>query len=326
VLPAKYAKHKRALTCGQVSGAVVRSRVPEPMTNLRYDLLAIDIDGTLADRRGKVSVRNIEAIHKARQAGFVVLLCTGRNYAESVFAARAVGAVHPMVTAGGSMVVAPDTGKTLHRFAMRVPIVQGVVDVLNNRGHAALVLKDRQVSGFDYLVVRGEAGHRLHPVTEWWLDHMELTFREVATLAEDEHPEWTVRVGACGPSSFTIPLRDEIDELMGESITLHSFPAVTSREQANGFDGEFHILEAFDSMTSKWAGIGWVCQELGIDPARTVAIGDQINDLSMIRGAGLGVAMDNAIQEVHELASRVTLDHNESGVAHAIDNVLRGDW
>ncbi|MFI4872242.1 MAG: HAD-IIB family hydrolase [Phycisphaerales bacterium JB061] len=300
--------------------------MPEPKTNLAYDLLAIDIDGTLADSKGRVSKENIEAVHRAREAGFAVLLCTGRNYAESAFAAEAVGAVHPMVTAGGSMVVEPGTGNTLHRFAMRTQIVQSVVDVLNRSGHAALVLKDRLASGFDYLVVRGDGGHELHPVTEWWLNHMQLTRRDVATLADDEHPEWTVRVGACGPSTFTMPLRDEIFELLQEQVTLHSFPAVTSQEHADGFDGQYHILEAFDSLTSKWAGIGWVCNELGIDPARTVAIGDQVNDLSMISGAGLGIAMANAIDEVHELADHATLDHNESGVAHAIDRVLSGDW
>ena len=155
---------------------------------------------------------------------------------------------------------------------------------------------------------------------------MQLTRRDVATLDDDEHPEWTVRVGACGPSTFTMPLRDEIDELMGEQVTLHSFPAVTSREHADGFDGQYHILEAFDSLTSKWAGISWVCQRTRDRPGKDRAIGDQVNDISMIRGAGLGIAMANAIDEMHELADHVTLDHNESGVAHAIDRVLSGEW
>lgn len=297
-----------------------------PKTNLAYDLIAIDIDGTLVDTQGDVSAQNIEAIERAQEAGVAVLLCTGRNYAESAFAARAVSASHPMVTAGGSMVVDPDTGETLHRFAMRESIARGVVDVLNEAGHAALVLKDRKASGFDYLVVSGEEGHDLHPVTAWWLDHMDLSRRIIETMDEDKHPEWTVRVGACGPSSFTMPLRDEIDALMGEKVTLHSFPAVTSREHVPGFDGEFHILEAFDSLAHKWAGIKWVCRSLGIDPSRTAAIGDQINDISMIRGAGLGIAMANAIDEIHDLADRVTLDHNESGVAHAIGQILAGEW
>lgn len=301
-------------------------RVSAPRTDLDFDLLAVDIDGTLVDKKGWVSERNREAIARAQERGLAVLLCTGRNYAESVFAAEAVGLSHPMVTAGGSMVVEPESGETLHRFAMREGIARGVVDVLIEAGHAALVLKDRQASGYDYLVVSGEAGHELHPVTSWWLDHMNLSRRIVATLDEDEHPEWTVRVGACGPSGMTVPLRDRIGGLMGERVTLHSFPAVTSREHVPGLEGEFHILEAFDARANKWAGITWVCERHGIDPRRTAAIGDQVNDLAMIEGAGLGIAMANAIPELHELADHVTLDHNESGVAHAIEHILSGAW
>lgn len=294
-----------------------------PRTKLNFDLIAIDIDGTLIDRTGHVPEANVEAIARAREAGVVVLLCTGRNYAESVFAAQAVGVTDPMVTAGGSMVVDPGSGRTLHRFAMRPGVVKGVVEVLHRRGHAALVLKDRDASGFDYLVVSGEAGHSLHPVTEWWLRHMELESRNVPTLEHDEHPEWTVRVGACGPSSWTLPLRDEIGEKLGDRVTLHSFKAVTSSAHV---PGEFHILEAFDAQAHKWAGISWVCARMGIDPRRTMAIGDEVNDLTMVSSAGLGVAMGNAIEPLKARAKHVVAPHHEAGVAQAIGSVLRGDW
>lgn len=300
--------------------------MPAPRTSLNYDLIAIDIDGTLIDRTGHIPEANVEAIARARQAGVTVLLCTGRNYAESVFAARAAGVTDPMVTAGGSMVVDTASGRTLHRFAMRQPVVRDIVGVLNRGGHAALVLKDRQVSGFDYLVVSGEQGHKLHPVTAWWLEHMKLESRDIRSLDLDEHPEWTVRVGACGPSSWTLPLRDEIGRLLGDKVTLHSFPAVTSREHVPGLEGEFHILEAFDAMAHKWAGIGWVCGEMGIDPKRTVAIGDEINDLTMISSAGLGVAMGNAIEPVKRRARHTVGPNHEGGVAQAIANVLDGTW
>lgn len=292
-------------------------------TSFNYDLLAIDIDGTLIDRVGDIPRANVEAISRAQASGLIVLLCTGRNYAESVFAARGAGVTGPMVTAGGSMVVESATGQTLHRFAMRLPVVRDVVGVINRNEHAALVLKDREVAGFDYLVVTGEEGHRLHPVTAWWLEHMGLESREIPSLDLDEHPEWTVRVGACGPPEMTVPLRDEIGLLLGDRVTLHSFPAVTSRAHV---PGEFHILEAFDSMAHKWAGISWVCERMGIDPARTVAIGDEVNDLSMISSAGLGVAMGNAIEPVKAKARYTVASHHDAGVAEAIHRVLDGVW
>jgi hydroxymethylpyrimidine pyrophosphatase-like HAD family hydrolase len=55
-------------------------------------------------------------------------------------------------------------------------------------------------------------------------------------------------------------------------------------------------------------------------------VGDQINDVTMIRGAGLGIAMGNAIEAVRAVADRVTTSNAEAGVARAIEMVLCGEW
>jgi hypothetical protein len=56
------------------------------------------------------------------------------------------------------------------------------------------------------------------------------------------------------------------------------------------------------------------------------AIGDEINDVPMIRNAGLGIAMGNAIPAVKDIAARTTLRNDEDGVAHAVDKILEGEW
>ncbi|ANE45058.1 hypothetical protein SY83_00195 [Paenibacillus swuensis] len=69
---------------------------------------------------------------------------------------------------------------------------------------------------------------------------------------------------------------------------------------------------------SKATGLEEVCKLLGIQMSQVVAMGDSLNDIAMIRAAGLGVAMGNAQNVVKEAADVVTLHHNEHGVAHAI--------
>ncbi|MEM8758274.1 MAG: HAD family hydrolase [Planctomycetota bacterium] len=298
-----------------------------PAAQRRYDLLAVDIDGTLLDPQGNVPQANIDAIARARDAGMAVLLCTGRSWAESRFAIEATGVTHPMVSAGGSMVSDTATGGTLHRFAMQQDIVGRTVDLLTDRGLAALVLKDRSVSEHDYLVVTRN-GATIDPVSTWWFETLGLSYTVADSIDDDEHPEWTVRVGACAPSTNTIPIRDELFGLFGEGVVFHSFPAVVAPEHVkhDGAGGLYHVVEAFDPSAHKWSGIEGVCGELGIDPTRTVCVGDEINDLTMIERAGLGIAMGNATDEVKRLAGRQTLSNAESGLAHAIDRVLAGRW
>ena len=59
---------------------------------------------------------------------------------------------------------------------------------------------------------------------------------------------------------------------------------------------------------------------------QVAAVGDEVNDVPMIRHAGLGVAMGNAVEQVKGLAKRITRHHDDHGVAHAIDQMLDGVW
>lgn len=76
----------------------------------------------------------------------------------------------------------------------------------------------------------------------------------------------------------------------------------------------------------KGRGLATVCKHLGIHPGEVVALGDSINDVPMLKWAGMGIAMDNAIDEVKQSAWWVTEDHRRHGVARAIERLLNGTF
>lgn len=63
-------------------------------------------------------------------------------------------------------------------------------------------------------------------------------------------------------------------------------------------------------------------KQIGYSQEDLMACGDGYNDLSMIRYAGMGVAMKNAQKEVLEAADYVTLSNDEDGVAEAVERIL----
>jgi HAD superfamily hydrolase (TIGR01484 family) len=73
---------------------------------------------------------------------------------------------------------------------------------------------------------------------------------------------------------------------------------------------------------NKASGIRQVCGLLGIDMSQVIAMGDSLNDESMIREAGLGVAMGNAQDEIKQLADVVTATNEEHGVARIIEQYV----
>lgn len=295
---------------------------------MNYDLLAIDLDGTLLDSHGAVSARNARAVREARAAGMRVVICTGRGLVECRSILAKIEQVEPVVVAGGSIIADPVNGRTLHRFAVDLSLVERAVRTLVARRHPALVLKDPAEAGYDYLVVHGEEKHPLDPVTKWWFESMDVRVRYAAGLAEDEHPEHTVRVGACGLSGALSEITRDLLAAAGGEALVHNFPAVVAPEHASRTaDGQsLHILELFSAHANKWSAIQHLAGKWEIPAERIAAIGDEINDVCMIEGAGLGVAMGNAIPAVREAADRRVARNDEDGVAEAVGRVLAGAW
>jgi Cof subfamily protein (haloacid dehalogenase superfamily) len=85
----------------------------------------------------------------------------------------------------------------------------------------------------------------------------------------------------------------------------------------------FDILEFLHPEVSKDNALKTIATDLGIAPAEIVAIGDNHNDIDMIRYAGLGVAMGNAHEEVKAAADYVTLSNSEEGVAVVVEKLLQ---
>lgn len=301
-------------------------------TSAKYDLLAIDLDGTLLGSNHDVSKANIAALERARSAGLRISICTGRGFRECRHITDLIGPTEAAVVAGGAIIADPVSGKTINRFTMPESLVGDLVDVLVRNDHAALVLKDPAGTspcgvepGHDYVVVSPLGADAIDPVTKWWFDMLSISYRCVGHIREDEHPTHSVRVGVCGTRRETRAAAQEFRERFGDRITLHHFGAVAPALSPDPEDG-IVILEAFDKVVNKWTAVQWLAERDGIQPARIAAIGNDINDIALLSGAGLGIAMGNAIPECKAVADRHTVGHDADGVAHAIDLILDGHW
>ncbi|MCG3121934.1 MAG: Sugar phosphatase YidA [Phycisphaerales bacterium] len=294
----------------------------------RYELVAIDLDGTLLDSSSRVSEACAAAVRRARHAGMRIAVCTGRGLVECRQYLAAIEQADPVVVAGGSIIACPVTSRTIHKFKLDDALVRQAVDRIHAHGYPALVLKDPVEAGYDYLVVTGEHDHPLDPVTRWWFESMNVKVRYTRALTDDPHPEHTVRLGACGMSGAMAKVeRDLIAEFEGK-LHLYHFPAVVAPDHASRTeDGQvLHVLEVFDKGANKWSAIEVLASMMGVRKDRIAAIGDQVNDLPMLREAALGVAMGNAVPAAREVADRHTLSNDEHGVAYALDRMISGEW
>jgi hydroxymethylpyrimidine pyrophosphatase-like HAD family hydrolase len=287
---------------------------------LAYEILVVDLDGTLLAGDGTVSAANRAALDRARAAGMIVIVATGRSWSESGHVLEELGHDGLLIAAGGSVLTDIATGRTIERHVMPHDVVTTVTTTLDAHGHKPLVLKDRHATGYDYLLI-GTAP--LDPASSWWFEVHAVEVRSVDRIENDPDPDHTLRTGAVARDEDLAALAGLLRETLGDAASLQHWPAVTST-QAIG--SPTHLLEVFHPAVNKWTMVLSCCERFDVDPRRVAAIGDGLNDVELVSNAGLGVAMGNADERVNAVADRVTEGHNEDGVASAVERLLAGEW
>ena len=284
---------------------------------MRYRLLVTDLDGTLLNRKSQVSERNLAAIRKLQDAGIEVIPATGRALRECDHVLDFINHEGHAITAGGALVHDAQDGSVVIRRGLAPETVRHVARILGEHGHLAQLLQDHTQAGVDYVMI---GDHALDPATEWWFDHLPVTYRRVAKLEHHDEQGHTVRIGTVAHGSVLEPVLDRIRRELGDRIFVQAWSALTA-EQATG--SPTHLLEAFAPDVNKWTAIESLCAQYGIDPAETVAVGDGLNDLEMVRHAGLGIAMENADPRIAAVAKARGGHHDQDGFADAAELVLR---
>lgn len=272
-------------------------------------MIAIDLDGTLLSPQGKVTERTKAAVHRALGAGLLICFATGRNFTESRAVLDQVAHYDTAVFVGGAMVMDTRQRVTLHRQLMEPELARQVCAELEAAGHAALALQDTETTGVDYLV---SAEIEVNEATAQWMKVTAAAWKRVKALSTLPH-DHTIRVGIVAPRDEIDAVKRQLAERFGERIYQQSVfvPAY-----------EVEVLEVFDPSVNKWEGIRHVARRHGIEPEQIVAIGDDVNDLHMIRYAGLGVAMGNARPEVQALAKRVIGSNADEGLAAFLEELV----
>jgi len=284
---------------------------------MRYELLGIDLDGTLLDGSGRVSAANRDAIAAAQRAGCTVVPCTGRGWREAWPALVDVPGLDVGVFITGAVVSEIATGQSIDFAVIEPHLALELVEHMRREPEAVLVYREPNLAGHDYMVT-GDGS--LSPNTEWWFQHTgaNVHFQKHVTVNDLHH---ALRVGLVAESDRLPALSQRIADTFGARVQLHHFEALQRDKQEC-----VHVLEVFAAGVDKWRGLTWLADERGIGRSRIAAIGDEINDVSMIDHAACGIAMGNCIDAVRDVADYVTAPNTEDGVAQAIYKLIDDEW
>jgi hydroxymethylpyrimidine pyrophosphatase-like HAD family hydrolase len=291
------------------------------LLNMNYKMIGLDLDGTLLNRRGLISPRNMDALKKARDAGVLVVPCTGRAWCESADVLKQVEPgifYHAGVFVGGSVISELSTGKTQDLSVVEPHLAMEIVRHLFDGEEAVLVFQDVNFAGRDYYVT---GNGQLSSNSRWWFEHTgcKVHFQREPTLLSLHH---SLRIGVVAVTERMKLVGAGVRFTFGDRVVVQHFEAI----QRPRPEDSVHVLEVFARGVDKWRGLKWIADQHGIDGTQVAVIGDEINDVAMLAKAGMGIAMGNAIPEVKAVARYHTLPNEESGVGYAIEKLMSGEW
>jgi Cof subfamily protein (haloacid dehalogenase superfamily) len=191
------------------------------------------------------------------------------------------------------------TGEIIHSLQIETSIIRAILDVAVSFDVDAVILDTPQ--GWIYQVrnATGEpppwiisVGDTAHRIDEW-----------SSYLTDDR-------------TVLKILVEGEEAELQRVEHALESIPGVQiTASFANN-------REIFVAHAGKANAAKLLAERLGIGPENVLAIGDQRNDIELIRWAGIGVAMGNAVPDLKAVADWITRSNSEDGVAHALAHFI----
>ncbi|MGU3370905.1 Cof-type HAD-IIB family hydrolase [Bacillus mycoides] len=276
-------------------------------------LIAIDLDGTLLSGNKMISKENAEAIRKCQEAGHVVAICTGRSIVDIERLLLEVNLECPIIAENGALIYKDK------KMMKRYPI-QNI--------HALEIVEYLEESGMYYQLYTDKGVYVPHYGTESVLNEIEnvkksnldVDLQELETIAAlyIEHTAFH-HVESCKEIVESdlyvhklLPFSYDIEKLkkLKEKFLYNTDLAITS--------SYWHNLEINQYNAQKGNGLYTLAEHLNIPVENTVAIGDGLNDVSMMEKANLSIAMGNAVDEIKAICQYETLSNEEHGVAYAL--------
>ncbi len=287
-------------------------------STVNYRLIALDLDGTLLQPDQNIHPRALAAIAKAQAQGVLIVPCTGRSWRESVGALSPLANLHAGVFCTGAVLADMASGKTLERRNLPPAVSRHILTALHQETDAVLAFTDADATGHEYFVT-GKG--KLTDNTRAWFRQTNIRHVERETLADHElGPILRISMVTDEKNAFRWGAFFEAEH--AEHVEVHAFEAM----RRSAPEEPVYLFELFAKEVSKWDGLVRLAKRHGIAQEEIAVIGDEINDLPMLRHAACSVVMANGVPAAKEAARYETLANTEGGVGYAIEKMLEGAW
>ena len=270
---------------------------------MNYQLIALDLDGTLLNSRKEIPEEALRAVRRVAAAGKTVVFGTGRAVPELAEQFALLPEVRYAAFASGAGLY---DSRERRAFGLQA-VPRELADQVLALARTKAIMPQIVLPGRD--VIQASHMERLESF------HMGI-YRPMYEKAMTLVPDLFAFAAECGEPFLKINLYHADPE---ERIRTRAQLSALNLEMVYA---EISSLECSASGVHKGSGLLRLCGELGFSPEECIAVGDAENDIPMLRAAGLGIAMGNAGENVKAAADLVVNDHDHGGCVQALNLLL----
>lgn len=261
---------------------------------MSYKLIVTDLDDTLLRDDQTLSDRSVRTIKRALEKGITVAIATGRKYSSALPYARTLGLKGPMLCCQGAHIADIETGSTIAEKGVPLPLALEAIRFAEEKG-----LYIQYYTADDYFYEKRSEESEYYERTAG-VPGIE-TGRKLNETLDFEPVKLLI-----------IAQPERIREVYGEAVQRF-------RGRLEVAISKSRYIEITHPDVNKGNALLELMRIMGVDREQVIAIGDALNDLKMIRTAGLGIAVANGDALVKAEAGAVTASNEEDGVALAIE-------
>lgn len=261
-----------------------------------YRLLALDLDGTLLNPERLITPRTQAALRLAVEAGITLVIATGQTFPALLSLCPGVPLNGPQIIFNGAQIVDMTDGSPIFERLVSTEHILSTLTALQEQGISRVYFTHEHVFADE-----GTPG-----IEDWYRAPAPpaILVRDVSTL----YPRPCIKLaGVCNPAELARK-RTYFEELFASQLNVTQTAS--------------DLIEFLHPEASKGNALTHIASMLGIPSAEVAAIGDNHNDIGMLRFAGLGIAMGNASEETKAVARSITRSNAEDGVALAIEEQI----
>jgi len=259
------------------------------MNTINPKIIIMDLDGTLLDKNKDVSSFSISILEKCKKNGIKLAFATARTENASK---RIMNLIKPdfLILNDGAL-IKNEENKIIHKKLLTSEVSDGIINIC---------IKNNQ----DITDICAETEYNFY-----------------RTFTEINDQDWNYGTNY----DFSKPLSQEVYKISIE--TLNEKLAMDIENQFNECKLIYNIGENWYRYThkevGKMNGVEIISKELNIPISEIIAFGDDYNDIEMVKNCGIGIAMENGLDKIKEVAKYICKSNNEEGVCKWIEeNIL----